>query len=105
MSLDKIREDFEAWVKSEWPDTYLERVPFGEGRKLEGCYWEVYVQINWHVWQASRTSLVIQLPPEPPYPDEPEEAIDDSPMGAYHSAIRMRNACAQVIEAAGVKCK
>lgn len=53
----KVREEFEAWVRQEWPDTYLERVPFGEGRKLEGCYWEVYVQMSWSVWQASRAAL------------------------------------------------
>lgn len=57
------------------------------------------------VWQASRECLVIELPPEPEYPEDPEEAIDDSHMDSYHSAIRMRNACRDSIHAAGVKTK
>lgn len=62
MSTEKMREEFEEWVRSEWPDTYLDRVPFGEGRKLEGCYCEVYVQMSWSVWQASRAAIEVKEP-------------------------------------------
>lgn len=59
----------------------------------------------WWAWQAYRECLVIELPAEPEYPEDPDEAIDDSHMDAYHSAIRMRNACRDSIHAAGVKTK
>lgn len=68
MSTEKMREEFEEWVRSEWPDTYLDRVPFGEGRKLEGCYCEVYVQMSWSVWQASRAAIEVPAP---------DDGIDD----------------------------
>ena len=56
-------------------------------------------------WKASRECLVIDLPAEPEFPEDPDEAIDDSHMDAYHSAIRIRNACRDSIHAAGVKTK
>ena len=54
---------------------------------------------------AMREAMVIELPPVPEMPDAPEEAIDDSHMDAYHSAIGMRHACSKFIEAAGLKVK
>ena len=57
------------------------------------------------LWQASREALVIDLPPAPVEPEEPEEAIDDSHMDAYYAALSMRNAYANAIEAAGLKVK
>ncbi|MNG23831.1 hypothetical protein D3C84_1084830 [compost metagenome] len=47
--------------------------------------------------------MVVDLPPPPAEPDEPEDAIDDSHMDAFHAANRMRSACEKAIEAAGVK--
>lgn len=68
-------------------------------------YRSVSTKSAWWAWQASRECLVIELPAEPECPEDPEEAIDDSHMDAYHSAIRMRNACRDSIHAAGVKTK
>lgn len=59
----------------------------------------------WWAWQASRECLVIELPPEPEYPDEPDDAIDDSYMDEYHSSVGMWHACINFIHAAGVKTK
>ena len=65
-----------------------------------------YIQQMWKsCWQASRECLVIDLPPEPEYPDEPDDAIDDSYMDEYHSSVGMRHACINFIHAAGVKTK
>lgn len=58
---------------------------------------------SWVCWQASREAVVVELPPAPETPEEPEDAIDDSHMGAYYSAVGMRQACAQFIKAAGLK--
>lgn len=64
MNIEESRQQFEAWVKSKWPDTYLERIP--EIHQLAGNYWEVNVQMHWVAWQASREMLVIKLPERMP---------------------------------------
>lgn len=84
---DLMREEFEAW----WSSTPI----LGENKRT----------IAEKAWQASRETMVIELPKEPGCPEDPEEAIDDSHMDAYHSAIRMRNACRDSIHEAGVKTK
>jgi hypothetical protein len=56
-------------------------------------------------WNASRAALVVELPPAPNVPDEPDDAIDDSYMDTYHAAKGMWHACAKSIEAAGLKVK
>ncbi|WP_434676203.1 hypothetical protein [Pseudomonas sp. D3-10] len=52
---DKMREEFEAWVISKWPETDLGQFNDGEycGFTLAHC---------WSAWQASREALVIELP-------------------------------------------
>jgi hypothetical protein len=99
---DKMREEFEAWAIEDAVST---------GRTLSferGGEWYLgkdhqAMNLGWAAWQASRETLVIELPPEPTVPDEPEEAIDDSFMDGYYAAQGMRNACAQNIKAAGLK--
>lgn len=55
MSRDEMREEFEAWVKSKWPETDLSQFNDGEycGFTLGHC---------WSAWQASREALLIELP-------------------------------------------
>lgn len=96
---DKIREEFEAWHRS-----VVAGDPPHE-KYNSGDYRNQHVQRYWFGWQASREALVIDLPPAPVEPEEPEEAIDDSHMDAYYAAVSMRNACANAIEAAGLKVK
>jgi hypothetical protein len=97
---DKKREEFIAWssTHSFLGGCYLQT-------QSDGTFIDVDLQYAWESWQASRESLVIELPPEPTVPDEPEEAIDDSFMDGYYAAQGMRNACAQIIKAAGLKVK
>ena len=85
-------------------------------KKMQECF-EFFYDLKWEqvndfaqqawkaAWQASREFLVIELPPEPEYPDEPDDAIDDSYMDEYHSSVGMRHACINFIHAAGVKTK
>lgn len=83
------------------------RKHFGFGQLTASASADAYQMLKaaeW-AWNASRECLVIDLPAEPECPEDPEEAIDDSHMDAYHSAIRMRNACRDSIHAAGVKVK
>ncbi|PWK30899.1 hypothetical protein [Pseudomonas sp. OV226] len=84
----------------EKPPTYYEL-----HRREQGMYDSFWVEIVWWAWQVSRESLVIELPPPYPVPEEPEEALDDSYMDAYHAANGMRHACSKFIEAAGLKVK
>lgn len=71
----------------------------------DGEYLNFATQCYWDFWQASRAAVVVELPPAPEVPDDPEEAIDDSHMDAYHSAVRMRKGCAKSVTAAGLKVK
>jgi len=107
---DKIREEFER----EWGQVDAEQgVHFIPELNTYGS--ELYAQHGyaqmkssaWFYfqkgWKESRATLVVELPPLPEVPEDPEEAIDDSHMDAYYSALGMRNACAQFVEAAGLK--
>lgn len=95
---DFMREEFSEWLldihglESEW-------------QEARNCFKDFPAHLAYQAWQASRECQVIELPAEPECPEDPEEAIDDSHMDAYHSAIRMRNACRDSIHAAGVKTK
>ncbi|MDZ5602578.1 hypothetical protein SJI00_07310 [Pseudomonas sp. RP23018S] len=102
MDTNKMREQFEVAMRGMTFSVDL-------SRGNHGCYLtlrthELYC--SWVAsWQSSREAVVVELPPKPEVPEDPEEAIDDSHMDAYHSAIGMRHACAQCIKAAGLKVK
>ena len=95
---DLMREEFEAWFSVNAPDINN----LAADRAVKHM---MIKELAFLTWQASRECLVIDLPPEPECPEDPEEAIDDSHMDAYHSAIRIRNACSDSIHAVGVKTK
>jgi hypothetical protein len=99
MSIEKMREEFEAWHKKEVASF------IAAGEVHAARHMQAFKETMLAVWEASRAALVIELPPKPLVPDDPEEAIDDSHMDAYHSAVGMRHACLKFIEAAGVKVK
>lgn len=88
--------EFDAWYFGMFP---LEREMIEAGSASSARNRDLYLRC----WTASREALVIELPPPYPEPEEPEEAIDDSHMDAYHAAKGMRHACANAIEAAGLK--
>lgn len=84
---DKMREEFEAWVKSMWPAQDLKRfsVNFKEN---EGEYTGFTVQHCWEAWQASRAAVVIDL---------------DKPWQTNVGAMMTPNGVKFSIEAAGLK--
>ena len=104
---DLMREEFEAWVQKRAARSHAGYHPRLLKRcdLVPDCYAISWVDSAFEGWQASRECLVIEMPAEPECPEDPDEAIDDSHMDAYHSAIRMRNACRNSIHAAGVKTK
>lgn len=101
---ERVREQFEAWIKANWPNQLLDRFSPGP-EDGEGEYTGFTVQHCWEAWKASRAAVVVEMPPEPKVPEDPEEAIDDSHMDSYHSAVRMRKACAKSVTAAGLQVK
>lgn len=91
MNIEKIREEFQA--------AFLKR--FGFGRITAACNPDAQQMLEaaeW-AWQASRQSLVIELP-------SLREVIygrrDNENDSGFNSAIDL---CAKAIESAGVKCE
>ncbi|QZA71293.1 hypothetical protein AH02_51 [Pseudomonas phage AH02] len=103
MTIKEANESFEVWREEQIAS--LVRTGHLEAAKA----FEQLGSIHWmawqSAWQASRAVVVIELPPLPEVPEDPVEAIDDSHMDAYHSAIGMRHACAKFIESAGLRVK
>jgi hypothetical protein len=88
MSIDKMREDFEKFRDER--NATLER----EGHK-PGSKWHV-TNAHYATWQASRESLVIELP----------AALDAKPYACYEGGWNdMRGESVDAIEAAGLKVK
>lgn len=88
MQNEKMREEFEAWRLG---------VFCGGEQRLKKCanapevYYYTEVQAAWQAWQASRESLVVELPVcETSFPQLP---------------IPYMQACREAIEAAGLKVK
>ena len=50
---DKMREEFEAWAINN---------DYGLHINQNGSYGDVYAEWAWQAWQASRASLVVELP-------------------------------------------
>ena len=95
---DKMRDAFESSPQFRGMD-------FTRSSTHLDHYESPYANGAWDGWRASREYLVIELPPVPLAPEEPEEAIDDSHMDGYNAAVRMRSACEKNIKAAGLKVK
>ncbi|RMS14543.1 hypothetical protein ALP72_02112 [Pseudomonas coronafaciens pv. coronafaciens] len=55
MSIEKVREEYEAWVLSKYPNQHM-------GRFATGEYHSTVIEHCWQAWQASREALVIELP-------------------------------------------
>lgn len=96
MNIEKMREEFEAWSMKEYPGTLLARASTGGYRNL-------YVQMCWLGWKASRESLVIELPYVHGYPAN--EAASDQDYYIDQAKADMRHQCRKSIEAAGLKVK
>lgn len=99
----KMREEFEEWAADEAEVRGVGVLLGLMQDEHHDRYSMIWTQTAWMAWQASRAALVVELPPPHPEPDEPDEAIDDSHMDAFHAANGMRHACSKAIEAAGLK--
>jgi len=59
-----MRESFEAWIQSRYPEYPLD-VELGNCGRPDSYTWTVVHQM-WQAWQASRAAIVL---PEPPHGD------------------------------------
>lgn len=82
MSIEKIREEYENWARAEG---YINLK-----RNVDNSYTFTSANMAWVGWQASRESLVIELPPITRMESEGCDALLN---------------CAHLIHAAGVKTK
>ena len=97
---DLTKQQFDKWLHE-----IVAESTDGQRIQRRDCMTVDQECMAFEVWKASRECLVIELPPEPEYPDEPDDAIDDSYMDEYHSSVGMRHACINFIHAAGVQTK
>lgn len=99
------REQFEAAVIARMKESGFLEVEIRVeclGRSGDG-YADGSIDAYWYFWKQSRADVTVVLPPAPAEAEDPEDAIDDSHMDAFHAANRMRSACEKAIEAAGLK--
>lgn len=90
---DKMREEFEAWqIKNMLENGVSEVMARASLAKKDGKYGP-FVEFAWTIWQASRATLVVELP---------ETSLTGS-IGVAHRAVTKR--CREAIEAAGVRVK
>lgn len=89
---NQMRDEFEEWAAEEAEVRGVGTLLGLMKDEHHDRYSMIWTQTAWVAWQASRESLVIELPGAC-------ECCHDQ------SAIDMNEACAQVIEAAGLKVK
>lgn len=86
MSTEKMREEFEAWAGQRGYS--LER------NSEAGGYYAVSANVAWSAWQASRATLVVELPPITGAGDHWSNVRDNTILS-----------CKRAIEAADVRVK
>lgn len=92
---DKMREEFEAWHREKFKDRLQNGQPTRDMHN--GKYAERYTsqveQERWEIWQASRASVVIDLP----------QPMNAPPYASYEGGWNdMRGEAIDAIDAAGV---
>lgn len=102
---DKIRGEFEAWVVTLGSSV----MKCGTKDSPSDVYSYVETQAMWMAWQASRESLVIELPPVRPEPTSSGDALrSDGEAATWNIWVGDKLAkkeCREAIEAAGLKVK
>lgn len=83
---DKMREEFEEWLISIYPNQEVTRYSDGDYTSFSTGY-------CWAAWQASRAALVVELPGLMTFGIQAQ---------GYYRAVQD---CREAIEAAGVKVK
>lgn len=104
MESEKMREEFEAWARSE--GLPLDPCPCAIEHIGLGDYMDEITLAAWSGWKASRESLVIELPPVRPEPKC--EGGSDGEAASWNIWVGDKLAkaeCREAIEAAGLKVK
>lgn len=100
MNIEKMREEFETWARSQCMQLKKDGVVT--------TYAYERTDLAWQAWQASRESLVIELPAENPLGSGPGDCEGGLPSFEQHCAAECNfilRDCREAIESAGVKVK
>ena len=92
MNTEKMREEFEAWAKHHY--LLMDCVTDLQ----DGEYFDPEMQYAWEAWQASRESLVIELPKRC-------DKMDGIAVYTEEGDFYHRHDVREAIEAAGLKVK
>ena len=91
---EEMRKDFETWAKRQAESVNYQHMQFVLAKHENGDYRTTWVDMAWIGWQASRETLVIELPP----------IWEESPNTALGQACaQIRTADIEAIKAAGLK--
>lgn len=93
MDTNKMRAQFEAWIRSYIGSTWLWR----NDHQMDE-YIDENAQFMWEAWQASREALVVELPSEDTC--RTSTSKEGAAQDAYNHAL---GECRSVIEAQGLK--
>lgn len=106
MSVEKMREEFEAHVYSTPFYAYQPGDPL-DIDDADGGYLDAHLHGAWLSWQASRAALVVELPPTITVEDAAEAVglEDERAVTVAHMVNGAIAACGAFIKAAGVTVK
>lgn len=94
--MDKQREEFEKWLE-ETHGLYGEDVEWQQGRN---CYAKFGIHLAFKAWQASRASIVVELPD--PKEDRARECSSDDIAYGFNQGV---GKCKDVIRSIGLSIK
>lgn len=105
MNIEEMREEFEAFAAGH---SSLSQYGFDKYPVGGDGYDAISLQCAWEAWQASRESLVIELPAEDPLGKGPGDCEGSLPSFEQHCAAECNfilRDCREAIHATGVKTK
>lgn len=86
-----MREEFEVWAVNNG---------YSMNKITADCYTNMFTQIAWDAYQASRQALVVELPPiQAPTNDS------DFSEGCHTGRLTYQDAVIDVLQEIGIKCK
>ncbi|ROM29318.1 hypothetical protein BK645_10130 [Pseudomonas protegens] len=87
---DKMREEFEEWAWKRFGDVFWYGIERAHVFMRSGDrYHTEFLNTRWESWQASRESMVVELPKD----------------HEFHSPSGMRRGCREALESLGLRVK
>lgn len=102
MDIEVMRKEFESYL------TMDGKFPLACERSESGDYRIGTTRVHWATWQASRQSIIVELPSENPLGSGPGDHGDGRPSFEQHCAAECNfiiRDCRDAIHAAGIRTK